>query len=218
MDAAKVLRGEMDVKDLDFVLPGDGRIWGSRYPRPTAVGKVTGTLDYGADLILKMPKKTLHAALVQAKVSHANIKGIDTSEAEDARSLQDCHPQGYQGKNRITGLITFPTNKGDGGDRPIRATRRFSSTVTQWPSSAPTATGNAAAAAEKVKLDLEVLPAYMSALPPWRRMPSKSLQHTKRVFHPEIKKGGYGPHLRPFRRGHRGGRLNGAGSRTCHRA
>ncbi|NLO58301.1 MAG: 2Fe-2S iron-sulfur cluster binding domain-containing protein, partial [Synergistaceae bacterium] len=115
MDAAKVMRGEMNEKDLDFVLPEDGRIWGSKYPRPTAVAKVTGTIDYGADLILKMPKQTLHAALVQATVSHANIKGIDTSEAEKMPGVYKIvTSKDIKGRNRITGLITFPTNKGDG--------------------------------------------------------------------------------------------------------
>jgi aldehyde oxidoreductase len=82
MDAAKAIRGEMSLKELEFQMPSDGRIWGSNYPRPTAVAKVTGTLDYGQDLGLKMPPGTLQLALVQAKVSHANILSIDTSEAE----------------------------------------------------------------------------------------------------------------------------------------
>ncbi|MBP6333518.1 MAG: molybdopterin-dependent oxidoreductase, partial [Aminivibrio sp.] len=164
MDAAKVLRGEMKEKELDFVLPGDGRIWGSKYPRPTAVAKVTGTLDFGADLILKMPKKTLHAALVQAKVSHANIKGIDTSEAEKMPGVYKIVThKDIRGKNRITGLITFPTNKGDGWDRPILCDEK----VFQYGDAVAIVCAdtykNAAAAAEKVKLDLEVLPAYMSA-------------------------------------------------------
>ena len=55
MDAAKVLRGEMDADELNFKIPEDGRIWGTKYPRPSAVAKVTGTLDYGADLGLKLP-------------------------------------------------------------------------------------------------------------------------------------------------------------------
>ncbi len=81
MDAAKVIRGEMSAGELAFKLPADGRIWGSRYPRPSAVAKVTGTLDYGGDLSLKMPEGTLRLALVQAKVSHARILNIDTAEA-----------------------------------------------------------------------------------------------------------------------------------------
>jgi aldehyde oxidoreductase len=82
MDAAKVLRGEKPKSELEFKMPLDGKVWGSNYPRPTAVAKVTGTLDYGQDLGLKMPPGTLQLALVQAKVSHANILSIDTSEAE----------------------------------------------------------------------------------------------------------------------------------------
>ena len=82
MDAAKVMRGEMTAEQLAFKLPADGRIWGTAYPSPSAVAKVTGTMDYGADLVSKMPPDTLQLALVQAKVSHAKILSIDTSEAE----------------------------------------------------------------------------------------------------------------------------------------
>ena len=49
-DAAKVMRGEMSADELVFKVPADNRIWGTKYPRPSAVAKVTGTLDYGADL------------------------------------------------------------------------------------------------------------------------------------------------------------------------
>ncbi|NCC25477.1 MAG: 2Fe-2S iron-sulfur cluster binding domain-containing protein, partial [Deltaproteobacteria bacterium] len=81
-DAAKVLNGTMSKDELVFKIPADGRIFGTKFPRPTAVAKVTGTLDYGADAGLKLPDDTLHVALVQATVSHANILSIDTSEAE----------------------------------------------------------------------------------------------------------------------------------------
>lgn len=59
MEAAKVMRGEMKSEDLAFKMPADGKIWGGKYPRPTAVGKVTGTLDFGQDLDLKIPALTL---------------------------------------------------------------------------------------------------------------------------------------------------------------
>ncbi len=55
MDAAKVLRGEMKKEDLEFKMAAGAPIWGSKYPRPSAIAKVTGTLDYGADLGLKLP-------------------------------------------------------------------------------------------------------------------------------------------------------------------
>lgn len=164
MDAAKVMRGEMNAEELLFKMPADGAIWGSNYPRPSAVAKVTGTLDYGADLGLKMPADTLFLALVQAKVSHANIKGIDTSEAEKMPGVvKVITAKDVTGKNRITGLITFPTNKGDGWDRPILCDEK----VFQYGDAIAIVCAEneyqAKRAAEKVSVDLEELPAYMSA-------------------------------------------------------
>ncbi len=72
----------MTADELAFKMPEDRRIWGSRYPRPSALAKVTGVTDYGADVGLKMPEGTLRLALVQAKTSHARIRSIDTSSAE----------------------------------------------------------------------------------------------------------------------------------------
>lgn len=165
MAAAEVLRGDVPVESLDFVMPADGRIWGSRYPRPTAASKVTGMLDYGADLGLKLPSDALHIALVQAKVSHANIKGIDTSEAEKMPGVvKVITHKDVKGKNRITGLITFPSNKGDGWDRPILCDTK----IFQYGDAVAMVCANtyeeAVAAAEKVTMDLELLPAYMNLL------------------------------------------------------
>ena len=164
MDAAKVLRGEMKAEDLDFVMPADQRIWGTAYPRPTALAKVTGTLDYGADIGLKLPPETLHIALVQAKVSHANIKKIDTAEAETMPGVvKVVTHKDIKGKNRITGLITFPTNKGDGWDRPILCDTKVFQYGDAIAMVCATTYEQALAAAEKVMVDLEPLPAYMSA-------------------------------------------------------
>ncbi len=164
MDAAKVLRGEMTMKDLEFKMPADGRIWGSKYPRPSAIAKVTGTFDYGADAGLKMPPDTLQLALVQAKVSHANIKGIDTSEAEKMPGVfKIVTHKDVKGKNRITGLITFGTNKGDGWDRPILCDKKVYQLGDAIAIVCADTEAHARAAAEKVKVDLEVLPAYLSA-------------------------------------------------------
>ncbi len=164
MDAAKVLRGEMKAESLMFTMPADGEIWGSKYPRPTAVAKVTGTLDYGDDLGLKLPPGALHLALVQAKVSHANIKAIDTTEAEKMPGVfKVVTHKDVLGKNRITGLITFPTNVGDGWDRPILCDDK----VFQYGDAMAIVCADteemARAAAEKVHVELEELPAYMSA-------------------------------------------------------
>lgn len=164
MEAAKVMRGEMSIDELTFKMPADGKIWGSKYPRPTAVGKVTGTLDFGQDLGLKMPFNTLQLALVQAKVSHANILSIDTSEAEKMPGVAKVIThKDVKGKNRITGLITFPTNKGDGWDRPILCDTKVFQYGDAIAIVAADTIEQAKAAAEKVKVELEELPAYMSA-------------------------------------------------------
>lgn len=164
MDAAKVLRGEMTAADLMFKMPADGEIWGSAYPRPSAVAKVTGTLDYGEDMGFKMPPGTLYLALVQARVSHANIKNIDISEASKMPGVfKVVTHKDVKGKNRITGLITFPTNAGDGWDRPILCDDK----VYQYGDAIAIVCADtqamAEAAADKVKVVLEELPSYMSA-------------------------------------------------------
>ncbi len=165
MDAASVMRGEMSAKALEYQLPPDGRIWGGKYPRQSAVGKVTGTLDYGQDLGLKMPPDTLRLALVQAKVSHANILSIDTSEAEKMPGVYKVVThKDVKGKNRITGLITFPTNKGDGWDRPILCDTKVFQYGDAIAIVCADTEANARAAADKVKVELEALPAYMNAL------------------------------------------------------
>jgi aldehyde oxidoreductase len=164
MDAAKVLRGEMKAEDLIYKIPPDGKIFGGKHPRPTAVAKVTGTLDYGADLGLKLPEGTLQLALVQAKVSHANIKGIDVSEAEKMPGVHKVVThKDIAGKNRITGLITFPTNKGDGWDRPILCDEKVFQYGDAIAIVCAETQAQARAAAEKVKVELEELPSYMSA-------------------------------------------------------
>jgi len=164
MDAAKVLRGEMSRDDLVFKMPADGRIFGTKFPRPSAVAKVTGLLDYGADAGLKLPEGSLRLALVQAEVSHANIKGVDVSEAEKAPGVYKVIThKDVKGKNRITGLITFPTNKGDGWDRPILCDEKIFQYGDAVAIVCADTEKNAKAAAALVKLDLEELPAYMSA-------------------------------------------------------
>jgi aldehyde oxidoreductase len=164
MDAAKVMRGEMSKEALEFKMAEGAPIWGSKYPRPSAIAKVTGTLDYGADLGLKLPAGTLQMALVQAKVSHANILSIDTSEAEKMPGVvKVVTHKDVKGKNRITGLITFPTNKGDGWDRPILCDTKVFQFGDAIAIVCADTDAHAKAAAEKVQVNLEELPAYMSA-------------------------------------------------------
>ena len=164
IDAAKVLRGEAKAEDLDYKLPADGHIFGSdsKYPRPTAIAKVTGVIKYGGDLSLELPPDRLALALVQAKVSHANIKGIDTSEAEKMPGVfKVITHKDVKGTNRINGLA-FPSNKGDGKERPILCDKKVFQFGDAIAVVAASTEAEARAAAEAVKVDLEVLPAYLS--------------------------------------------------------
>ncbi|WP_028576086.1 molybdopterin-dependent aldehyde oxidoreductase [Desulfomicrobium escambiense] len=164
MDAAKVLRGEKSTADLEFKMPKDGSVWGTRYPRPSALAKVTGTLDFGADLGLKLPAGTLQCALVQAEVSHAKILSIDTAEAEKMPGVfKVVTHKDVKGKNRITGLITFPTNKGDGWDRPILCDEKIFQYGDAIAIVCADTEEQAKAAAKAVKVQIEQLPEYMSA-------------------------------------------------------
>jgi aldehyde oxidoreductase len=164
MAAAEVMRGDAPEDSLEFKMPEDGRIWGSKYPRPTAEAKITGTLDYGADLGLKMPEDTLHLALVQAEVHHADILGVDTSKAENMPGVHAVlTAEDVQGKNRIFGLVQSPYHKGDGWERPIiNDTKVFQYGDVLAVVCAATYE-EACAAAKEVVVELAPLPAYLSA-------------------------------------------------------
>ncbi|VVS91558.1 molybdopterin-dependent aldehyde oxidoreductase [Desulfoluna spongiiphila] len=164
MDAAKLMRGEITEDDLRFKIPEDGRIWGTKYPRPSAIAKVTGTCDFGADLGIKMPSDTLRLALVQAEVSHANILSIDTSEAEKMDGVfKVVTHKDVVGKNRITGLITFPSNLGDGWERPILCDDKIFQYGDAIAVVCADTEEHAKEAAKKVKVEIEQLPEYMNA-------------------------------------------------------
>jgi len=163
MDAAKLMRGEIQVKDIWKQLPDGASLVGSEFIRPSALAKVMGTWDFGADLGLKLPENTLHAKIVQAEVSHANILSIDTEEAKKVPGVVAVLTyKDVKGTNRINGLA-FPTNKGDGMDRPILNDTK----IFQYGDAIAIVLAEnekaAHAGVDKVKVELEVLPAYMNA-------------------------------------------------------
>ena len=163
MTAAELMRGEITKEDIWKEVPVGASIVGTEYVRPSAEAKVTGRWDFGADLGLKLPDDTLHIKLVQAKVSHANILSIDTSEAEKMPGVYKVLTyKDVKGSNRINGLA-FPSNKGDGLDRPILCDKKifqYGDAIAMVLADTP---GRAEAACEKVKVEIEELPAYMSA-------------------------------------------------------
>jgi aldehyde oxidoreductase len=163
MEAARLMRGEVTREQLWVKLPEGASLLGSETVRPSACAKVTGTWEFGADLGLTLPEDTLHIKLVQATVSHANILGIHTEEAEKmpgvARVLTY---KDVIGTNRINGLA-FPSNKGDGKERPILNDKKifqFGDAIAMVLADTPF---HAEEAAKKVVVDIEELPAYMSA-------------------------------------------------------
>lgn len=165
MDAARVIRGEITKEDLVFKPTGDS-IVGTSYIRPSAAQKVTGSWDFGADDALKMPKDTLRLALVQAEVSHALLKGVDTSEAEKMPGVfKVITAKDVPGKNRINGLVMLPlNNKCDGWDRPILCDEKIFQFGDAIAIVAADTEEHARAAAAAVKVDIEELPAYMNAV------------------------------------------------------
>ena len=163
MDAARLMRGEITKEELWFKLPKGAKMMGSDYVRPSALAKVTGTWDFGADLGLKLPAETLHIKLVQAEVSHANILSIDTSEAEKMPGVYRVLTyKDVPGTNRINGLA-FTQNKGDGKERPILCDKKVFQYGDPLAMVLSTSPKLAEEAAKKVKIELEELPAYMSA-------------------------------------------------------
>ncbi len=165
MDAARVLRGEMTMDALAFKLPADQRLYNTYFPKPTALAKVTGTCDYGADINEKLSGDHLHLGLVHARVSHANILSVDTSEAEKMPGVyRVLTAKDIKGTNHINGLCSYPTNKSDGFERCIINDEKVHQYGDVLAVVAADTEKHARAAADKVKFELDVLPAYMDGV------------------------------------------------------
>jgi len=161
MDAARVLRGEKKMARFSSLMGRKGEVWGTSYPRPSAVFKATGTWDFGEDFRHKLPDNTLFAAMVQSTVSHAAIKGLDTGPAEKMPGVfKVITAKDVRGTNRIVGQATACQ---DGLDRPILCDEKIFMYGDVVALVCAETQAQADAAAGKVVLDLEELPAYMSA-------------------------------------------------------
>ncbi|MDR0519548.1 MAG: molybdopterin-dependent oxidoreductase, partial [Clostridiales Family XIII bacterium] len=161
MAAAEVMRGEKPREALEWKLPEDGRIYNTGIPRPAALAKVLGTADYGDDIAMKMPENTLHLALVLPGLSHANIKGIDFSEAEKAAGVfKVVTAADVKGINRITWPVGHPRSKADGFEHPILMDKKVFRYGDPVAVVCADTREHAREAAKLVKLDLEPLPEY----------------------------------------------------------
>lgn len=164
MAAAKVLRGEMAMEDLNYKIPEDGKIYGTAYPRPTALAKVTGTCDYGDDIGLKMPE-VLHLAVVLPGVSHGKLLSIDTLEAEKMPGVEKVIThKDVKGNNRIMFPCGHPRSKASGFDRPLLTGDMVYHYGEVIALVAARTRREARAAAKKVKFEIERLPEYQNIL------------------------------------------------------
>ena len=164
MEAAKVMRGEATMEDITYRHADDEDIYGSRYPRPSALAKVTGLCDYGDDIKLKMPEGTAYLAVVISEVPHANIIEIDTSEAEAMPGVYKVMTaKDVKGTNNLEGPPVVPRVKGKGiTEFPVICGKKIYKRGDCVALVAADSEENAKAAAKKVKQKLEILPSYMS--------------------------------------------------------
>ena len=164
MDAARVIRGELRSEDLAFKMPADGKIWGTKHPRPTAVAQGDG-----------------HARLRRRSRSQATegrplprprpgrglpreILSIDTSEAEKMPGVfRVLTHKDVKGPNRIIGLINNPDEQERrlGPSHPVR--RQGLSVRRRHRRRLRRHGGPCTGRGGKVKVELKELPAYMSA-------------------------------------------------------
>ncbi|MDR2487380.1 MAG: molybdopterin-dependent oxidoreductase [Clostridiales Family XIII bacterium] len=166
MEAAAVLRGEKTMDDIIYDFEGEQDIYGSRRPRPTALGKVTGLTDYGDDIKLKMPENVLHLVPVFSTTLHAKIKSIDISEAEKAPGVAKVIvAKDIKGPNNIEFPAVIPRQKGTGlTEFPIITGDVIHRLGDVLAVVAADSEKNARAAAKLVKVEVEELPSYLSVL------------------------------------------------------
>ena len=166
MAAAKVMRGEAELTDIIYEHPEDGEYYGTRLPRPSAISKVTGVLDYGDDIALKMPNDTLHIAVVMPRqYHHANILSIDTEKAEKMPGVfKIITAKDVKGTNFINTSLVHPRRKVNRPTRPIingEKIYRYGDVVALVAAKTPE---QARAAAKEVVVNLEPLPEYLNIL------------------------------------------------------
>lgn len=165
MAAAAVLRGEQAAETLLFRLPENGSIYQTRHPKPTALEKVCGLCDFGDDISLKMPAETLHLAVVQPQSCHARIKRIEISAAAAMPGVvRVITAADIQGSNRATLLQDHPRAVSDGNLKPILCDEKIFRYGDVVALVAAHSRAEARAAAQAVKVELEELPVYATAL------------------------------------------------------
>lgn len=163
MEAAAVMRNEKTMKDICFTMPADGRLYGTHFPKPTAISRVLGICDFGADVAQKMPSETLHLAVVLAKKHHARIKQIDYTVALNMCGVvKIITSKDVLGTNRIFSPQGAVRNYCNSYDRPIicdAIVRRYGDIVAVV---AAHTREQARIAANMVLIEYDILPELMS--------------------------------------------------------
>jgi len=163
--AAKVMRGEMTMEDLKFKLPPDGKVYGTAHPRPYALARVLGAAEYGDDLAIKMPEGTLELAVVMPDVAHGIIKNIDYSEAEKMPGVvKVITAKDIKGENNICKTNFHPRSTAGFPQRPILCDKKVYRKGDVIALVAADTREHARAAAKKVRVEIEPLPAYENYL------------------------------------------------------
>ena len=165
MEAAAVLRGEKTMDDITYKVPENGKTYGTSYPRPAALAKVTGLCDYGDDIGMKMPDETLHCAVVLPGVNHANVLSIDTSEAEAMPGVvKVITHKDVPGNNRMMFPNPHPRCECDGFDHYMMVEDKVLRCGDVVALVVARSRDEARAAAKKVHVELEELKTYYTAL------------------------------------------------------
>lgn len=165
MAAAAVMRGEISEDDVKYAIPADGRIYNTYIPRPSALAKVLGQCDYGDDIALKMPEQTLHLAVVWPHCTHANIVGIDASEAEAMPGVvRVLTAADVSGSNDIGPAIPHKRSFTPHYPQPVLCADKVTRLGDPIALVAARTEAEARAAAKKVRVELEPLPEYETYL------------------------------------------------------
>lgn len=171
MAAAKVMRGECSIEDIQVAVPraGEKDLYGKPLVRPAALAKVCGTADYGDDIELKMPKSTLHVAFAQPKVTHhAKLLKVNTAEAEKMPGVykvitaDDVKKIG--GTNRLAWYTFTPRTLATEATHLLLSEDKIVSYGAVVAMVCADTKENARAAAAKVTIEYEQLPEYLNYL------------------------------------------------------
>lgn len=167
MLAAGVMRGDKPIEAIRYQ-ENDKQVYGTAHPRPAALGRVLGVTDYGDDMALKMPKETVHLAVVLARqfdIYNGKLKEFDFSEAEKIPGvIKFITSRDIKGTNNIAGPVNHKRHYAKKIVRNILVEERIRRAGDVLCLVAADTREHAREAAKLVKADIEKFPAAMNLL------------------------------------------------------